>query len=417
MSYVLNETQWAKYAIDNKDLGKNPYETLRRVARYYIDTGVSRGKVRENIESFLKSCDKTLSVVKWSAATEAAITFASKHKAINVGEISITKAEMDTIQAIDIGNQTQRLAFTLLCFAKYWNVFTGSDSGWVNSRDSDIMREANIKTTIKRQCKLYRDLNELGLISFSSKVDCTNVRVDFINNDSPTVMKITDFRSLGNQYLIYCGEPYFKCAECGIIEKIPNKKGRKPKYCSGCAAKVRSRQNNDYYKTMLIGFDASAPMFLKDVRGYEGLYAVTSCGRVWSYRQRQFLTPTTSDAGYLFVMLCKDGKKENFRVHRLVADAYIPNPNGLPFVKHRDECLNHNWVSNLEWCDAKYSSNYGTAPLRYNRMIRCKETGEIVGTVYEAADIFKTTSAAVYSSILHGYSICDMHYEFVKIDM
>ena len=72
MSYVLNETQWAKYAIEDKDLGRNPYETLRRVARYYIDTGVSRGKVRENIESFLKSCDKTLSVV----TTVVSIVFA-----------------------------------------------------------------------------------------------------------------------------------------------------------------------------------------------------------------------------------------------------------------------------------------------------------------------------------------------------
>lgn len=250
MSYVLNETQWAKDAIENKELGKNPYETLRRVARFYMDSGVPRGKVRENIESFLVSCDKSISVVKWSVATEAAISFAGKHEAVDVGAITITEAEMDTIQAIEIGNQAQRLAFTLLCFAKYWDVYTGSNSGWVNSKDADIMREANIKTAIKRQCKLYHDLNELGLISFSSKVDCTNVRVDFINNNSPATMKISDFRSLGNQYLMYCGEPYFKCAECGIIEKIPNKNGRRKKYCSSCAAKVKAKQNAGYTRML-----------------------------------------------------------------------------------------------------------------------------------------------------------------------
>lgn len=251
MSYVLNETQWAKDAIENKDLGKNPYETLRRVARYYIDSGVPRCKVRENIETFLVSCDKSISVVKWSVATEAAISFAGKHEAVNVGEIVVTESEMNTIQAIEIGSQAQRLAFTLLCFAKYWDVYTGSNSGWVNSRDADIMREANIKTAVKRQCKLYHDLNELGLISFSSKVDCTNVRVDFINNNSPAVMKISDLRSLGNQYLMYCGEPYFKCAECGITDKM-QRSGRKKKYCSACAAKVKARQNAGYGITLSI---------------------------------------------------------------------------------------------------------------------------------------------------------------------
>ena len=75
---------------------------------------------------------------------------------------------------------------------------------------------------------------------------------------------------------------------------------------------------------------------MKDIKGYEGLYAVTSCGRVWSYRRNKFLAPATIKSGYNYVNLYKDGKKKFCRVHRLVAEAYIPNPDNLPQVNHKN---------------------------------------------------------------------------------
>ena len=99
---------------------------------------------------------------------------------------------------------------------------------------------------------------------------------------------------------------------------------------------------------------------MRDVKGYEGLYAVTSCGKVWSYMSQKFLEPSADKKGYLKVNLCKNGKAKNFRVHRLVAEAYIPNPNNLPMINHKDENKTNNCLQNLEWCDAKYNINYGT---------------------------------------------------------
>ena len=64
--------------------------------------------------------------------------------------------------------------------------------------------------------------------------------------------------------------------------------------------------------------------------------------------------------GYFYVTLCKNGIKSDYRVHRLVAEAFIPNPLNLPYVNHRDENPLNNFVENLEWCTARYNSNYGT---------------------------------------------------------
>ena len=88
---------------------------------------------------------------------------------------------------------------------------------------------------------------------------------------------------------------------------------------------------------------------MKDIKNYEGLYAVTSCGKVWSYKRKKFLEPMTNYKGYLFVNLSKNNEKKKYYIHKLVAEAYIPNPNNLPQVDHIDNDKTHNYVNNLQW--------------------------------------------------------------------
>ena len=92
---------------------------------------------------------------------------------------------------------------------------------------------------------------------------------------------------------------------------------------------------------------------MRDVKGYEGLYAVTSCGRVWSYRSKKFLKPKCDKDGYFQVNLSKNGKAKRFLIHRLVASAYLPNPDNLPEVDHIDNDKTHNYLNNLQWITHK----------------------------------------------------------------
>ena len=101
-----------------------------------------------------------------------------------------------------------------------------------------------------------------------------------------------------------------------------------------------------------------------DIEGYEGLYAVTSCGKVWSYVSNKFLRPCYDKNGYILANLYKDKRLKTFKVHRLVAKAYIPNPDNLPQINHKDENIRNNCVNNLESCTAKSNCNYGTRNLR-----------------------------------------------------
>lgn len=240
MTIVLNEHDWAREKIDSRSLGTKPFETLSRVAKYYIDKDYSKRDVRNMLDTFLLQCEPTASLPKWSETLDYAVTRALKYDAIKIDCIEITKPEMEMIDALE-GKQIRRLAFTLLCLAKYWDVVNPQGDHWVNSKDSDIMRMANINTSIKRQSLMYYNLNEAGMVQFSKKVDNTNVRVCFIT-PGETVMAITDFRNLGYQYLKYHGEPYFECQNCGITVKHENTMGRKQKYCKDCAVEIHMRQ-------------------------------------------------------------------------------------------------------------------------------------------------------------------------------
>ena len=106
----------------------------------------------------------------------------------------------------------------------------------------------------------------------------------------------------------------------------------------------------------------------KDIFGYEGLYQVSDCGIVKSLKfgKERILKPGTDGNGYLFVYLYKNRKKKMCKVHRLVCQTFLPNPNNLPQVNHKDEDKTNNKVDNLEWCDRKYNNNYGTRIQRIN---------------------------------------------------
>ena len=109
----------------------------------------------------------------------------------------------------------------------------------------------------------------------------------------------------------------------------------------------------------------------KDIKDYKGLYQVSNLGRVKAlekYVTRRkcgikhfteiIMKPASDKDGYLSVTFNVHNKAKTFKVHRLVAEAFIPNPNNYPQVNHKDENKANNNVENLEWCTAKYNLDY-----------------------------------------------------------
>ena len=140
----------------------------------------------------------------------------------------------------------------------------------------------------------------------------------------------------------------------------------------------------------------------KAIAGYEGLYEVSDLGRVKSlwHGKEKILKPGKNNFGYLQVVLYKDGHEKTVKIHRLVAEAFIPNAQGLDTVNHKDEVKTNNTVSNLEWMSQKDNNNYGTRNKRITESLSKqvqmfdKSTGELLATFPSLMEAERVTGIA-----------------------
>jgi hypothetical protein len=154
-------------------------------------------------------------------------------------------------------------------------------------------------------------------------------------------------------------------------------------------------------------------MQMKDIKGYEGLYAVTDDGKVWSYITNKWLKGGIDRDGYTKFILTKNKNIKSYSVHRLVAEAFIPNPNNYPIVCHLVEATPHiNSVTNLFWgtqqmnvgdCANKgrrrevKGVSSGTAKLTDTDVIKIRNTPKFRGSGVMLAQKFNVTTATISS--------------------
>lgn len=111
----------------------------------------------------------------------------------------------------------------------------------------------------------------------------------------------------------------------------------------------------------------------KPIIGYDNKYAVSNYGNVKCLKNTgkvKILKPHKTNRGYLRVDLYFNHKARHCLIHRLVAEAFIPNPNNLPQVNHKDENPLNNHMDNLEWCTVSYNINYGNRNSKVSKMLQ-----------------------------------------------
>ena len=154
----------------------------------------------------------------------------------------------------------------------------------------------------------------------------------------------------------------------------------------------------------------------KDIPGYEGIYQISTSGQIKSsdrpvwhgtfmYTRKGTIRKPFDARGYKALNLSKDGKKTFFTVHRLVALTFIPNPDNLPEINHKDGNKLNNHVDNLEWCTPSQNTQHAVDTGLLSKQIliensrkgadkisvrlRCEDTGEIFGKISDIAKVLK----------------------------
>lgn len=147
----------------------------------------------------------------------------------------------------------------------------------------------------------------------------------------------------------------------------------------------------------------------KPVQGYAGIYEISNLGRVKSLSrvverkdgntrvtEDRIILPFLTKCGYHQIVLCKDGVRKKHYLHRLVANAFIENPNKLPIINHKDENKLNNRVDNLEWCSAYYNTRYGKLQKRLVKIDVIDSKGDVVEVVEGIAECERKYSISKY---------------------
>ena len=208
-----------------------------------------------------------------------------------------------------------------------------------------------------------------------------------------------------------------------------------PKICSieGCEREVHAKGLCDkHYRRNLEATRPREKMVegekWRDIVGYEGLYQVSNLGRVRRlHNGRRHLSPTilkprpiSGNRGltkYLSVNPCKNAKSRNLQVHRLVAEAFIPNPDNKPVVNHIDGDPSNNRAENLEWCTQQenglhsvYTLGNVQGFLRSLVPIKCVETGKEYRSIAEACREIGVCHASLQKALSEDWRTCKGHH-------
>ena len=138
-------------------------------------------------------------------------------------------------------------------------------------------------------------------------------------------------------------------------------------------------------------------------------YILYPDGQIYSIKNKKFLKPIKKNNGYFIVNLYNDYKRrKSLLIHRLIAIAFLENPNNYPEVNHKDENKSNNKVDNLEWCSREYNENYGEKKekeLKTKTKNSCKNGRKEIGQYDKEGNLIKTYESLSEASKLNGISI------------
>lgn len=156
----------------------------------------------------------------------------------------------------------------------------------------------------------------------------------------------------------------------------------------------------------------------KKIDNFDGYY-ISDRGRVYSKKRNIFMKLKIDKNGYKQIRLSNENKKHYFQLHRLVAEAFIANPENKPQVMHIDEDKTNNMVSNLEWVTAKENANHGSrnSKVSVNKRIKikCIENNTIYSSVYECSKTLNLNISCI-SLVLNGKRKHTKGFTFERIE-
>lgn len=237
---VMNEWDYLSELRERGNLGNNVSYATGLLAKYYRSQGDNIDEIKDKLKADLRKYEPYMNQRLADHYITNALKHVDKRKLNNVNEILVTQAEIDKIMSvvsydsnISDGN-LQRLAFTLLCFAKF-ELAKGKNEPWINCDLKYVYKAAKLSGYSRTQCNMcMHQLYKNGFIQLNERVDDLSIKVPFADKENigNVALKVGDINYAGDYFLQYMGRKYVECQSCG---KLTPKTGRRTQYCHDCA--------------------------------------------------------------------------------------------------------------------------------------------------------------------------------------
>lgn len=201
-------------------------------ARYlFYEKGLEKSMIAHKLHSFMEEACPSYNPVDWMATLEKYAQKADNYPLCKCDGIWITSNELQTINQLQ-NKVFERLAFTLLCLAKYKNFRNPDNNNWITYSNGEIYSLACITASAFEKDIKLNQLREKGFIEYAKKVDNLSIQILYLDDTSEKQVFISDFRKLGYEWKLLKGEPYIRCADCNVLTR---KTSNRSKYCKSCA--------------------------------------------------------------------------------------------------------------------------------------------------------------------------------------
>lgn len=243
---VLNEIKYAEEILKTGKIDKKPSATISLLAKYYRQyKNKSENETIEIINEFMDKYYPFFNKVKWQNSIVGIVSKATQYKLREIENISISKNELNKIKELK-NERLERLLFTMLCFAKTYNMTSEINNGWVNTDINEIYNTARV--SVKQADEKHFIIHKLiqdGYLECSKKNTNLNLRITFIDNSSDCILNINNLEELGYEYMQYINKGRFcRCENCGKLIKLKNTE-RSKKYCKECATQVNREKTKN----------------------------------------------------------------------------------------------------------------------------------------------------------------------------
>lgn len=240
LGVIVNEERIVEKALEGKLLIENQAKVVHLLIKYYCGQGkTDMLDIKETIFKVMCKCDSEFTRPKWNEYLEKQIFKYIKNKEryggtddlIHIQDIKITKKELEVIDKLK-DKKLQKMAFILLVYVKINQQFHKNDSEWINYALGNIFKEAKVIGDSQTKVKLLHELSKKELITNNFDNRKCSIKINYIDNDSDSILTLNDFEGVIHYYLNYLGEHWKKCIECGKWFVV---KGNKQEYCKICA--------------------------------------------------------------------------------------------------------------------------------------------------------------------------------------